>query len=192
MDGIATQASNNVKKEFYESLTGKYQLPIYVADHVTSYATAEYTNTMGQVATNVNDYFEIYTSAVQTALAHPFVIGYNKCQYQDEFNSPQLKQGLYQSDGTPYSYLENLEGVHQKALDMGYSLPSDKLTDQLLDWGEYENIKREAFERIDLYRKGDEHLKVILPDNETATSADIESSSSNTTSNGELLLWRVL
>jgi hypothetical protein len=123
VDGIAIQPKNFLTIEFYENAYRQYKKPIYIADHVTSHATDEFANTMGQVADNPEDYLTYYRSSVYDIMSLPFVVGYNKCQYMDEVNGTQLKQGLYRQNGEPYEYVPGLNTAHQRALDKAYFVP---------------------------------------------------------------------
>jgi hypothetical protein len=59
---------------------------------------------------------------VTSALAHPSVIGYNKCQYQDELITPSfLKQGLLKLDGSPQPTVDGIRAANRKALESAYS-----------------------------------------------------------------------
>jgi hypothetical protein len=177
MDGIAIQPKNFLSFEFFDEVYKKYKKPIFVCDHVTSYATDEYSNTMGQVADNVDDYLEYYRSSVYQVMSKPYMVGYNKCQFQDELNGTQLKQGLYRQNGEPYEYIDSLFYVHSKALDTAYTVPAIDLegeAEKLMDWGKYEDLKKEAIERIEKYRKGNEKLKIVLPDGELAVNTVLQ------------------
>jgi hypothetical protein len=162
VDGIAIQPKNHLSFEFLEGVYKKYKRPIFIADHVSSYATEEYPNTMAQVADNVGDYLEFYRSSVYDVMSLPYIVGYNKCQYIDQVNGTQLKQGLYRSNGEPYEYLDSLYKVHQSALDTAYTVPlcdMEKAAGKLEDWGSYEHLKREAI--------GNNLINDLLPDYNT-------------------------
>ena len=47
------------------------------------------------------------------------------------------------------------------------------IAQELQDWGEYENIKKEAVERIENLRKGDAKIKIILPKNKVAKNTEV-------------------
>jgi GH35 family endo-1,4-beta-xylanase len=173
VDGIAIQPKNFLTIEFYEEVYRKYKKPIFIADHVTSHATEEYPNTMGQVADNPEDYLAYYRSSVYDILSLPFAVGYNKCQYMDQVNDTQLKQGLYRQSGEPYEYVSGLNMAHQRTLDTAYTVPPPPLDRGLQHWGAYEGIKQEAARRIDTYRKGDTRLKVYLPNLDTAANTRV-------------------
>jgi hypothetical protein len=165
VDGIAIQPKNRLSFEFLDDVYKKYKLPIFIADHVSSYATDAYSNTMGQVTDNMEDYLEFYKSSVYEVMSQSYIVGYNKCQYMDQVNGTQLKQGLYRANGEPYEYLDSLKAVHQRALDTAYTVPPfdmEKAAGKLEDWGHYEPVKREAIERIEQYRKGDAHLRFFF------------------------------
>jgi len=176
IDGIAIQPKNFLNFEVYDEVYSKYKKPIFLCDHVTSFATEQYANTMGQVADNEEDYLEYYTWSVQSVMSKPYIVGYNKCQYQDEVNGGQLKQGLYKENGESYGYTDSLYAVHTKALDNAYTTPEIDIegeAEKLCHWGKYEGLKKEAIERIDMYRKGDANLKLVLPNGDSAARVQI-------------------
>jgi hypothetical protein len=123
IDAIAIQpTTKQFQKDFYTRLSECYGKPIYIADHVTSFRTREHPNTMGQVTTDPDSYVAYYRSYVTSALSHPSVIGYNKCQYQDQLLSPDfLKQGLLKIDGTPQPTVEGIGAANRRALESAYS-----------------------------------------------------------------------
>ncbi len=173
VDGIAIQPKNFLNFDFFDMVYEKYKKPIFVADHVTSYATNEYSNTMGQVAQNAEDYLEYYSNSVYNTIAKPYIVGYNKCQYMDQVNGTQLKQGLYRTNGQPYEYVDQLAQVHERALKNAYFVPEKKMSDQLQNWGIYEDIKQEAVQRIIENRMGNVHLKIVLPNNQLASNTEV-------------------
>lgn len=176
IDGIAIQPKNFLNFERYDEVYSKYKKPIFLCDHVTSFATEQYPNTMGQVADNEEDYLEYYTWSVFNAMAKPYMVGYNKCQYQDEVSGTQLKQGLYKETGEAYGYTDSLYAVHSRALDTAYAVPEidfEGEAEKLTHWGRYEGLKKEAIERIDKHRKGDANLKVVLPNGDSAANIQI-------------------
>ncbi len=123
IDAIAIQpTTKKFDPEFYTRLSTRYGKPIYIADHVTSFWTREHPNTMSQVTTDADSYVAYYTAYVTSALSHPSVIGYNKCQYQDQLLSPDfLKQGLLKIDGTPRKTVDGIGAANRKALESAYS-----------------------------------------------------------------------
>jgi len=173
VDGIATQPKNFLDIKFFDYLYNKFDKPIFVADHVTSYATADYSNTMGQIATNADDYLEFYSKSVHDVMSLPYIVGFNKCQYMDEVRGNQLKQGLYKTNGEPYEYVNKLTQIHKSALDVAYSVPEYTMANQLMDWGAYEEVKKQAIQRIREHRMGNVQLKVILPNDDIAENAEI-------------------
>jgi hypothetical protein len=77
---------------------------------------------MGQKAKTPEDYEAYYERYVTTAFATPYLIGFNKCQYQDQGNPGQmLKQGLLRHSGTPYSVVDAVGEANRKALELAYS-----------------------------------------------------------------------
>jgi hypothetical protein len=123
IDAIAIQPTTKAFRPVsFTRLSERYGKPIYICDHVTSFRTPEHPNTMGQVTTDPESYVAYYTAYVTSALSHPSVIGYNKCQYQDELLSPDfLKQGLLKTDGTPQPTIDGIRAANRKALESAYS-----------------------------------------------------------------------
>ena len=123
IDAIAIQpTTKEFRPDFFTRLCARYGKPIYIADHVTSFQTPEYPNTMGQTAADPESYVAYYTKYVTSALTHPSVIGYNKCQYQDQLLSPDfLKQGMLRIDGTPRSTVDGIGAANRQALEAAYS-----------------------------------------------------------------------
>jgi hypothetical protein len=120
VDGIAIQPSKHLNLNFFDTVYNKYQKPIFIADHVSSFKTPSHPLTMEQVADNQEDYFTYYSSYIYEILSLPYIIGINKCQYMDEIRGDVLKQGLVRQDGIPYSYVSRLSKVYQRALDNAY------------------------------------------------------------------------
>lgn len=123
IDAIAIQpTTKEFQSDYFTRLSKRYGKPIYIADHVTSFRTREHPNTMSQVTTDPESYVAYYTEYVTCALSHPSVIGYNKCQYQDQLLSPDfLKQGLLKADGTPQPTVDGIGAANRKALESAYS-----------------------------------------------------------------------
>ena len=122
IDAIAIQpTSREFNRKFFDHVFEKYRKPIYIADHVSSFATKEHPVTMGQAAEDAESYVAYYERYVTAALSRPYIIGYNKCQYQDEM-SPEgmLKQGLLQRSGEPYPTVDGIRAANLKALDYAY------------------------------------------------------------------------
>ncbi|MFC2090353.1 hypothetical protein ACFLT1_06210 [Bacteroidota bacterium] len=127
VDGIAIQPKNILNFEWFDEVYEKYKKPIFICDHVTSFATDEYANTMEQVADNMEDFVVIYRLSIQSVMSKPYMVGYNKCQDQDQVSGTQLKQGLYRQNGEPYGYLDRLAGIHKLALDTAYTITQGDL-----------------------------------------------------------------
>lgn len=102
VDAIAVQPSSQFDKVFFDQLYQAYGKPIYIADHVSSFATSEHPTTMGQVAENETDYLIYYEKTIQNITDLPYVVGFNKCQFQDEIRPNLLKQGLVKANGATY------------------------------------------------------------------------------------------
>jgi hypothetical protein len=123
VDALAVQPTI---KEFdtamYDAMYEKYGKPVYIADHVSSFATEEHPRTMGQTAKDPQTYVQYYERYMTTALNHPRVIGYNKCTYQDEMApGGLLKQGILKRDGTAYETVDGIKAANLKALEQAYT-----------------------------------------------------------------------
>lgn len=123
IDAIAVQPPARVfDRSFYDGLYAKYDKPIYIADHVTSYATKDHPKTMGQVAKDPDTYVKIYQRYLYEAFATPYIIGLNKCQYQEQFRRGLLKQGLIDEDGNPYPTIDGIRRANLSTLEMVYGV----------------------------------------------------------------------
>lgn len=123
VDAIAIQpTSREYNHKFYGGVFEKFGKPIYIADHVSSYATEQHPVTMGQAAKNPDDYNAYYERYVTTALSQPYLVGFNKCQYQDELSpSGMLKQGLIRRNEEPYPTMPGVQRANKRALELAYS-----------------------------------------------------------------------
>lgn len=122
VDAIATQPSNEFHPKYFDFLYNTFQKPIFIADHVSSFETDEYPVTMGQVAKNEENYLQFYSDYIDKIFTLPFIIGFNKCQFENEERPGLLKQGLTMINGEPYDYVSKLYDVHTKALLRAYTL----------------------------------------------------------------------
>jgi hypothetical protein len=121
IDAIAIQpTSREFNFKFFDKIYRLYEKPIYIADHVSSFATEEYPVTMGQAAKDPHAYGQYYQRYVTAALSRPYVIGYNKCQYQDIPTPTMLKQGMLKSNEEPYSIVERVSQANALALEHAY------------------------------------------------------------------------
>ena len=123
VDAISIQpTSPEFNHEFFKEVHEAYGKPIYIADHVSSFATNEHPVTMGQKAKSPEDYVAYYERYVTTALSRPYVVGYHKCQYQDQLSpGGMLKQGLLRRDERPYPTVEGIAEANRKALQLAYA-----------------------------------------------------------------------
>ena len=128
VDAIAIQpTSKEFNHRFFERVYENFGKPIYIADHVISFATEEHPVTMGQKAKNPEEYVAYYERYITTAMSQPYLIGYNKCQYQDQVSSDgMLKQGLMRRDEKPYPTVEGIAVANRKALELAYASKSGK------------------------------------------------------------------
>ena len=121
IDAIAIQPmGNSYDKSLLEKIYKDFGKPIYIADHVSSFATDQHPVTMGQAAKNPESYVKYYEHYLTSALSLPYVIGFNKCQYQDIPSPKMLKQGLIKIDESPYSTVEGVKKANKKALLNAY------------------------------------------------------------------------
>ena len=121
VDAIAIQpTSREFNFEFFDGVQQKYGKPLYIADHVSSYPTAEHPVTMGKAADTAEAYESYYRRYVTAALSRPYMIGFNKCQYQDQPTPQLLKQGLVRSDGRPYEIIDRIRVANVTALGHAY------------------------------------------------------------------------
>lgn len=126
IDAVAVQPSSHFSREYYDKLYATLNKPVYIADHVSSFATPEHTKTMGQVAANEADYARFYEDYVTQAFALPYLIGYNKCKYQDEAKRGTLKQGIIQINGKPYNVIQDISRANKKVLQATYKSPAPR------------------------------------------------------------------
>jgi hypothetical protein len=76
---------------------------------------------MGQKAKDSEAYVAYYERYVTTALSRPYVVGYHKCQYQDQVSpGGLLKQGLLKTNGEPYPTVDGIRSANLKALQHAY------------------------------------------------------------------------
>jgi hypothetical protein len=122
IDAIAIQpTSREFNLAFFDKIYEEYGKPIYIADHVSSFATENHPVTMGQAAKDAESYVAYYERYVTAALSRPYMVGYNKCQYQDQPAPEMLKQGLLQKNGEPYPTVQGIRAANLKALEHAYS-----------------------------------------------------------------------
>jgi hypothetical protein len=75
VDAIAVQpTSREFNFDFFDSVYQKYGKPIYIADHVSSFATAQNPVTMGQAAKDPESYGAYYRRYVTAGLSRPYMI----------------------------------------------------------------------------------------------------------------------
>ena len=121
IDAIAIQpTSREFNFKFFDQVYEQYGKPIYIADHVSSFATEDHPVTMGQAAKDPDAYGAYYRRYVTAALSRPYMIGYNKCQYQDEPTPKLLKQGMLKINEQPYPIVDRVREANFLALDHAY------------------------------------------------------------------------
>ncbi|MEM9940843.1 MAG: Ig-like domain-containing protein [Planctomycetota bacterium] len=122
IDAISVQpTSRQFNFKFFDQVYQQYGKPIYIADHVSSFATKDHPTTMGQVTQDPDAYADYYRRYVTAAMSRPYMIGYNKCQYQDQPTPQLLKQGLIQSNSAPYAIVGRVREANLAALQYAYS-----------------------------------------------------------------------
>ncbi len=122
VDAISIQpTSPEINHKFFQRVYEAYGKPLYIADHVSSFATTEHPVTMGQKAKGPEAYVAYYERYVTTALSQPYMVGYHKCQYQDQVApGGMLKQGLLKENGEPYPTVDGIRSANIKALRRAY------------------------------------------------------------------------
>lgn len=122
IDAISIQpTSREFNFDFFDRVYEQYGKPMYIADHVSSFPTKEHPITMGKAAESANAYSDYYERYVTAALSRPYMIGFNKCQYQDEPGPKLLKQGLLKVSEEPYSVVERVAAANVVALKHAYA-----------------------------------------------------------------------
>ncbi|MEM9700998.1 MAG: hypothetical protein AAF907_00985 [Planctomycetota bacterium] len=124
IDAISIQP---VVREFdpdaFDKIYESYGKPIYIADHVSAFATPGFPKTMGRMTTDPALYVAYYRRYVTAALARPYVVGFNKCQYQDEVSpTGMLKQGMVRQDETLYPTVDGVAEANREALRGAYPI----------------------------------------------------------------------
>ncbi|QDT39695.1 hypothetical protein [Stratiformator vulcanicus] len=121
IDAISIQpTSREFNFKVFDQIYQQYKKPIYIADHVSSYATDAFPVTMGQAAGSADAYGAYYRRYVTAALSRPYMIGFNKCQYQDEPRPRLLKQGLLNVNEQPYPVVDRVREANYLALNHAY------------------------------------------------------------------------
>ncbi|MEM6690125.1 MAG: hypothetical protein AAF664_11900 [Planctomycetota bacterium] len=129
VDAISIQpTSREFNYQFFDDVYERYGKPIYIADHVSSFATNDHPITMGQAAKDPDAYGAYYRRYVTSALSRPYMIGFNKCQYQDQPTPKLLKQGLLDVNEAPYPIVSRIREANFQALDHAYQGTQPKVT----------------------------------------------------------------
>ena len=96
----------------------KYGLPIFMGDNTVSLHQKFHEDPKAHL-----DYYEQHLTS---AMAHPHIVGYNRCQYQNQqaFMNPKfLKEGLVDEYGKIHEgIMPRLGEINRKALKVGYNL----------------------------------------------------------------------
>lgn len=104
-----------------DALWERYNKPIMLCDHSVSFRTSEYPNTMWNQVANGQEAGRLISAYKLEAIRKPYVIGYHRCQYISRLvapGSPQLKQGVLQTNAVPYpQFAAELAAGNAKLLD---------------------------------------------------------------------------
>ncbi len=94
--------------------------PVFICDHQISFATPRYPVAIWPYhqRRDETDAAEATGRFMRAAFAHPYVIGYMRCQYIDRFSPRRgaIKLGLLRDDGTPY--LELVDATVRASADV--------------------------------------------------------------------------
>jgi hypothetical protein len=90
--------------EHFDSLHAAFKKPIMICDHKSSFPTPEYSKTLWELLESEEAAGQAYAQYLKDAFEKPYIIGYQRCQYIDRFDTHRgiLKQGMLREDGTPY------------------------------------------------------------------------------------------
>lgn len=104
---------------YFDELYALYQKPILLCDHQCSFPTSRYAKTMWQQMKSEDAAGKAYAVYVNEAVHKPYILGYQRCQYIDVFETHigVLKQGILQEDQSPYKTLaEHVSRANQIVL----------------------------------------------------------------------------
>ena len=159
VDGITVELrTKEFDKRYFDMLYAKFGKPIFLGDNIVS--------AHQPIRHGAKAHLDYYERHLTAAMAHPHIVGYNRCQYQDNirFMDPtKIKEGLLDKQGKVHDgIMPRLREINLKALQIGYSLPGNNLPffDGVFD-EEGELLMEQARERIERIRKGDFSLKLI-------------------------------
>ena len=106
---------------YFDELYAMYQKPILLCDHQCSFPTPKYPKTMWQQMESEDAAGKAYAIYVKEAVSKPYILGYQRCQYIDVFETHigVLKQGMLQEDQSPYKTLAaHISQANQMALKL--------------------------------------------------------------------------
>ena len=111
---------NEVLFDRLHQLTGK---PIIVCDHSLSFYTPTYPRILWNQYPDPKAAALGYQSFLTAAMAKPYMIGFQQCQFISVFRTERnhLKQGLLDINGTPYAeFIDRLGDTNRRSLDQRY------------------------------------------------------------------------
>jgi GH35 family endo-1,4-beta-xylanase len=159
LDGITLELrTQEFDSAFFDEVYKKYGKPIYLGDNITG--------AHQRIATyGPKEHLDYYERHLSSAMAHPHIVGYNRCQYQDAprmMKPSEVKEGLLDVYGKYHDgIMPRLREINKNALKIGYNVDNDEIFyDGILDH-EGEQLMDEARERIERIRKGDFKLRLV-------------------------------
>ena len=158
VDGLTIEMrTRDFDPAFFDEAYAKYGKPIYLGDNIIA--------ARQPIAHGASEHLDYYESHLTAAMAHPQIVGYNRCQYQNNilFMDPsKIKEGLLDKYGKIHDgIMPRLREINLKALQIAYTIPEEHtFFDGVYD-EEGEQLMQEASERIEQIRKGDFSLNLI-------------------------------
>ena len=121
IDVVSIQPYGNVfDREYFEPIHAKTGKPILICDHAINFPVSGYSGTVWPQCASEEEAALSSTKYLRDLFGCSYMIGYHRCQYIDRVvpGTSLLKQGLLQSDETPYTLLiEHLRQANQEILD---------------------------------------------------------------------------
>ena len=105
IDVLSIQPGGAIFPEsYFDQLFDTYKKPILLCDHNMSFPTPKYPKTMWEQMENEDAAGKAYAAYLQASVKNPYIIGYQRCQYINVFETHLgvLKQGLLKEDKSPY------------------------------------------------------------------------------------------
>lgn len=173
---IQCYGRSDYQEEIHASIAEVVNMPIINGDGgFGAYGDPKMPNPQYPRAADQAQRAEWMLEYAENAFKNPNFVGWHLCGVIDAWNTTGTqKPGIINPLGEKHTeVIETLATIGKKVYEYR-GLPSlPDPAEKLLDWGAYENIKTEAIQRIELYRKGEEHLKILLPDGSLAADASV-------------------